>query len=231
MAIIRTPEDFKKLHVEAMGEPLGLVFNALWQEVTWLHSSWHDFLTLFASKPSRVDLLNKAAHAFFRVVQDVMFDGIVLRVALLTDPAHSVGKRNLTIQWLPELVSPDETARVVGDRVKEALVAAEFCRDWRNRHLAHRDLALAVGEKSVAPLEPASIAKLQAGLAALSATLNAVEDHYTGSHTSFEEGGQQGGHALALLGILHEGTKARDERMERSLRGESWPGDFEHPDL
>jgi hypothetical protein len=220
MARYETPGEVMKRHVEAMGERLGRLFDALWHDVGWLHSTWNEFLALFASEPSCVDLLNKAAPAFFRMVQDVVFDGMVLDVARLTDPTESKGKSNLTIKWLPKLVSTDETVSEVTARVQETLAAAEFCRQRRNRQLAHRDLALAVGEKGVAPLEPATIAKFRAALAALSATLNAVEDHYMRSHTLFGEGGPRPGGVLSLLGILHEGTEARDARMERKLRGE-----------
>jgi hypothetical protein len=220
MALNRTQEEVMQRRVEAMGERLGRLFDALWYDVGWLHSTWNEFLAVFASEPSCVDLLNKAAPVFFRMVQDVVFDWMVLNVARLTDRTESKGKSNLTIQWLPELVGPDETVREVTERVQEALAAAEFCRQRRNRQLAHRDLALAVGEKGVAPLEPATIAKFRAALAALSATLNAVEDHYMRSHTLFDEGGRRPGGALSLLGILHEGTEARDARMERKLRGE-----------
>jgi AbiU2 len=231
VARYQTPEEVKKEHVEALGEPLGLLFEAIWREVAWLYHRWQEFHDLYASKTARVDLLNKAAPAFFRTVQDVLFEAIVLNIALLTDPPESVGKRNLTIQRLPLLIQDEETSREVKERVRETLEAAEFCRDWRNRRLAHRDLALALEEEPVAPLQLANVAKVLAALGALSATLNVVSEHYLQSTIHFDWVGPSSGGAISLLHLLRDGVRAQEEREERLRRGEPQPGDFEHPDI
>src|SRR5437016_1294947 len=100
----RTPDETKKHHISQMGEELGSIFNELWQEVSRLHNDWHEYVQLFGTKQSRIALMNEAAPAFFRMVQDELFDMIVLRIARLTDPPKSAGKSNLTIQQLRPVI-------------------------------------------------------------------------------------------------------------------------------
>jgi len=112
----RTSDEARDDFVEKMGQPLGTQFAALWQEVVHLHFKWAEFVELFGSKPSRIDLLNQAAPAFFRIVQDTLWEGILLHLARLTDAAVSGGRQartNLTVLNLPDLVhNLDTKARV-----------------------------------------------------------------------------------------------------------------------
>lgn len=162
MSITRTPSEAKARNVAAMGEELGTLYSALWQEVAVIHSKWAQFVILFGTKPERVKLLNKAAPSFFRLVQDTLWENVILHIARLTDSPRSLGKSNLSIKRLSALV-PDPALRTNLDALVSACVSsAEFSRDWRNRHLAHRDLDRATSDVAD-PLAPVSRAKSQRG--------------------------------------------------------------------
>jgi hypothetical protein len=60
----RTAEQAKQDYVRAMGEPLGNLYHALWQEVAWLYVVWQEYVELYGSKSSRIDLLNEARRSF-----------------------------------------------------------------------------------------------------------------------------------------------------------------------
>lgn len=139
----RTAEQAKADNVAAMGQSLGEQYTALWQELAWLYRVWGEYVDLYGTKPSRVDLLNRSAGGFFRVVQDALWEQVLLHIARLTDPAMSSGKTNLSIQSLLS-VTDDKLKDTVSKHVDEALRASAFCRDWRNRRIAHRDLDLAL---------------------------------------------------------------------------------------
>lgn len=65
----RTAEKTKKANIEKMGEPLGTLFSALWQEVAILNFHWKEYVEPFGTKPERITLLNRAASTFFRMIQ------------------------------------------------------------------------------------------------------------------------------------------------------------------
>ena len=217
----RTPEESRQRYIVHMGDEIGSLFYALWKEVAWLNIEWHEYVELYGTKPSRIDLLNCAAPQFARLLQDTLWRDVVLGVARLTDSAKSCGKRNLTIQALPDMLREKdaELAITVAERVKTAKQAADFCRDWRNRLLAHRDYQLAVGAEDADPLKQATRKKMKEALDEIEQVLNCVSSHFMNSTTIFESGSQMGG-ALSLLFVLDEGVRARNERKERIRCGE-----------
>lgn len=229
MVVYRTAEESKDANVLAMGEELGLLYSALWQQIAGLHHKWAQYVVLFGTKESRVKLLNASAGQFFRVVQDTLWDDTVLHIARLTDSPASVGRPNLSIRRLPGLIDDLPTRLAVTARVDAALGASEFCRDWRNRHIAHRDLELAL-KRGANPLKAGSREKVRQAMEALEAVLNTVAEHYLESTTSFDVGDSAGG-ALSLLYVLDEGLKAEKYRKERIKAGTSLPGDWDQSDL
>jgi hypothetical protein len=82
----RTSDEAKIERIAKMGEELGELYDALWQQVAWLYQKWGEYVVLFGTKPSRVELLNLAAPKFFRIVQDTLWKDVLLHIARLTDP-------------------------------------------------------------------------------------------------------------------------------------------------
>lgn len=80
---------------------------------------------------------------------------MLLHIARLTDPPKSAGKSNLTVQRLTSAIDHPDTKFAVAELITKAQLDSEFCRDWRNRRLAHRDLHLAL-TRTAEPLQPAS---------------------------------------------------------------------------
>jgi hypothetical protein len=82
------PEDIKK--------PLGLLTG----EVQDLHLARCMFWDLCIDQPETVTLINRTAPRFFRRVQTVIFEHLVLGIARLTDPLSTAGNRNLGLRDL-----------------------------------------------------------------------------------------------------------------------------------
>jgi hypothetical protein len=55
----RSAEEMKQHYAAKMGEELGTQFAALWQEVALLHRKWSEYVALFATNSTRVDVLNQ----------------------------------------------------------------------------------------------------------------------------------------------------------------------------
>ncbi|UWU80726.1 hypothetical protein N2603_20345 [Bradyrhizobium huanghuaihaiense] len=218
----RTAEEAKTANVAKMGDELGEIYSALWQDVAVLHFDWHEYVELFGTKPARIDLMNAAASHFFRLVQDRLWETTLLHLARLTDPAESMGKgsgrTNLTIRALSGLIDDAPLKDRLAKLADEAVKLTEFARDWRNRHIAHRDLKLAL-EQATTPLAEASREDVKKALSAIAAVLNEAATHYTDSQTAFEHVAGPLGGAVSLLYVLGIGERAKEERGKRLRAG------------
>lgn len=214
VATIHTADEALQSYIASMGAALGKQFHALWQELAWLYSKWGEYVELFGTKAERIDLMNRAAPRFFRIVQDSLWEDTLLAIARLTDPPKSVGKENLTIQTLPALVADQKVSVEVRRFIDRSVAASDFCRDWRHRRIAHRDLKLAI-ELGTTPLKHASRLNVKNALEAIANTLNHVSVHYGHPQTMFDMGAGGSNGAVTLLYVLDDGLKADTARRER----------------
>jgi hypothetical protein len=225
----QTAEEFAKSNIAKMGERLGALYSALWQDITTTHFYWLEYVEVFGTKKERIELLNRAAPEFFRMVQDELWHMSLLHLARITDPAFSGStKPNLSIQALSDHITDAKLKGDVEKAVGDALNATEFARDWRNRHIAHRDLNLVL-EQSTTPLAGASRTQVNEALKALGEVLNLLEEHYLGSKTYFNLAPTHSG--IDMMYALHAGVKAQEERNKRFQDGNPLAGDFDQPDI
>jgi hypothetical protein len=208
--------DQKKQYVEKRGEALGTQFHALWQEIALLNLNWKEYVELFGTNEKRIDRLNKAAPAFFRMLQDELWSSTLVHIARLLDSPRTAGQPNLTIRNFTDLVH-DDLKMPIAELIDKAIEAAKFARDWRNRIIAHRDLSLALQDGVAAPLQPASRADVKASLGRLADVMNAVQKHYLNSNTIFDAASRHNG-AITLLYLMGDGLKLKSEREERLKR-------------
>ena len=192
--------------IESMGSELGPIFYRLWFECSYLHTKWHEFDSLYGTGRDNINLMNEAARGFFRMLQDVLLENILIHISALLDPAVQRKKRNLTLGQLPELVDPDLTPQV-HCALSECARLASFAQDWRNRQIAHRDLDLAL-KRSPKPLRGASRRNVSKCLEAVAHVLNIVEKHYRDSTTEYAFVPRYGDAEL-LLDLVQEGLEAR----------------------
>lgn len=224
-----TASEAKEEHLEKMGDELGSIYHALWQEMAWVHLKWQEYTELFGRKEARIKLLNRSAPTFFRIVQDVLWGDILLHIAKLLDPPKTGNKQNLTLEGLAELIAEPALKIRIADLLSVAREKTLFCRDWRNRAIAHRDLNLAL-KQDVEPLQPASRASVREALAAVAAILKEVAGHYLKTHLVFDIFPHSGG-ARELLYVLDDGLRADEERGERIRGGNYTQKDLEARDL
>lgn len=221
MSHTRTAEEVRADHIRLLGEQLGAVYHELYSEYYWLRLKWQEFIKLFGSA-ARVDILNAAAPACFRMLEDVLSDDILMHLARLTDSPRSMGKSNLTFVALPELISDHDP--VLQDLIRTAQAECGFARDWRNRRLAHRDLDLALGNAAIA-LAPATRLSIDRAINSLHAVLNHISATSFDTHLDPEIIESTGG-AEALLYGLRDGIAARQRRLERLGSGSPDEDDF-----
>ena len=219
----RSSEVLERKYVKVMGPTLGLLYSRLWAECTHLHMTWGEYVVLFGTSEENVDLLNRAAPAFTKMIQDALWENVLMHLCRLVDSRSTLGKENLTILRLPELVS-GSLKMEVEQAISDVLKSCDFAKDWRNRRISHSDLDLNTGASSL-PLAVASRAKVREALKELCKVLNLVERHYTNSEVMYDFIEPRGG-SKSLLFVLKSGIKAEAGRRERLMKGCPEPDDF-----
>jgi AbiU2 len=228
LAEVKSAEQLREDYCRVLGPELGDLFYALWNEMTWLEVKWQQYCQLYAASAKRIELLNGSAPFFFRVVQDVLWEDVILSIARLTGPPRSMGKDNLTLLRLPALVEDAALGAELETALEETVAAAAFAKDWRNRRLAHRDLALAIGER-VEPLTPASRTAVREALSNMHRVFDLLQARYFGSPIAWDLLSTPPG-AEALLYRLAAAQLAEEKRFKRLREGKALPDDLEEPD-
>lgn len=100
-----TSDEMKQRNIATMGEALGKQYSALFHEITALHLYWNEFIELFGTNDARIKRLNQTAPGFFQMLQEQQFETNMSHMARLTDSPKSMGKENLTVRSLPDLVT------------------------------------------------------------------------------------------------------------------------------
>lgn len=211
-----------------MGRGLGELFTALDVELTWVFVRWIQFRKLYVVKPSHLETLNRTASFFFWVVQQVLFEDTILGISRLAGPEKSAGKPNLALRRVIALVPDASLRESLEHHIAGLDEATRFATAWRNRHIAHRDLDLALG-KEAAPLPPAEVSHIDDVLDKMAAILNTVSRHYFRSETGYRLAAPVQD-AEDLMYYLRAGVRREDIRNQRLLNGEYNPDDWDEVD-
>jgi AbiU2 len=223
-------EKVQKQHVKILGLELGLTYHALYNDCLWLHVKWRQYVELYGTKQERVDLLNRAAGVFFRIAQDTLYHDTLLHLCRLTDPTgKGKTKDNLTVKRLPSLISDAAFRAEIQTLVNEAVKATAFARDWRDRHIAHRDLALTL-KKGAKPIATASRNDVNHALQAVSHVLERIHHFYFQSELRLDLVTEAlTNDAVSLLYVIRDGLEADEKRRKRIRERKYEPVDFQPP--
>jgi hypothetical protein len=124
----------------------------------------------------------------------------------------------LTVRRLPDAITDASLKARVESEVAKAVQATKFARDWRNRGLAHFDLALWLNPQ-VRPLATADHSSVGAALESLALPMNSISVHYLKEHVDFSGTIRPFGGSQGLLYYLSSGLEADEARKDE---GTSW---------
>lgn len=182
------PDEVCQQYVTHMPDQTGTLFHALWQEVTSLYIAWRTFVTLFGTSEERVRLLTYCAKDFFLILQWILWDDVLLRIARLTDPLQSAGNLNASLHQLAHMLSghaPADLLETIGKELNGLDFAAKPIRVHRHKRLAHTDLTMALDPD--AEVTPGITRRdIQSVLELIKKVMNRVEGHFMGSETAYE---------------------------------------------
>ena len=199
-----------------MGQDLGALYLEVEDEVSWLHKKWGEFQELFG-KEQRIDLLNEVASSFFYLVQQLLWESLLLQLCRLTDPPGAWGSdlkqkvRNCSLQLLADLI-PDPSLKARVEAATQTILGkCEFTRPWRNRRLAHSDL---MTRRGLQPLPDVDAKKIEDALASIRDLHGLLGEHYGHPPPRFPSNIGPWG-AESLLHYLEKGVRTMEEERER----------------
>lgn len=207
-----------------MDDSLKELYEALDRELTWMFLRWNQYSQLFKS-PTRIALLNSSAPFFFSIIQEVLWFETLLGISRLAGPASTAGKPNLSAQRLRPLLEERGLRQSIEPFLDEAVSASAFVTDWRNRHIAHRDLDLSLS-RSVRALPEATQPLVDRALDCQAALLNALSKHYDQSSTAYRFAAPIGD-AASLLYVIRDGLRREELRQKRLEDGQYDPSDWD----
>ena len=151
------------------------------------------------------------AARFFARYEELVWHDTILSLCRLTDPPDTGSHKNATVARLSGLIADAELAVKVEDAANACVESTAFARDWRNRRLAHRDLAHAL-DPEAAPLSQATRGLVEAAMERLAAVLNIVELHYENATTAFDTVIVSAG-AEELMRVLALGQATKERKQ------------------
>jgi hypothetical protein len=211
VASTQTQEEVRTEYIAAMGVELGQLQYLLWHDVTSLHLKWVEFRELFATRATRIDLMNETAPAFFSRLEDVLWSDVLLHLSRLTDRPVIAGRQNLTLLRYPPLVESLPIKDSIRAGLHRVEAATRFARDWRNRRLAHRDYHHAQNP-AASPLEEGSRASVEEALEAIRDLMQVPESYFRDTKIGYQHVVQAAGGAWDLLYHLESGLEAKRSR-------------------
>lgn len=213
-----TPDQIKERFVVLMGDELGTIYYKLYNQVIFLHHQWITYLELFATEKVRLEILNKSAPYLFYMIQNGLFENIVMSIARITDPPASGKFQNLTLGLLPKYIVDENLKKEVELQIEWYVSkAVEFARELRNKKFAHQDYDLHTGSAVLQVLSKKE--DIEIALKSIRNLMNSITKHFDGSMTIFMQMSTNNG-ALGLLRTLQDGKNAQKyvEKLERDGR-------------
>ena len=117
-----------------------------------LRAFWTHYQTLFDGSDLKRELLQKTAPKFFHDLNLMLIEHLILQICKLTDPEITMGKRNLTVQFLIKNADFSASPRDLAKLTKIAARMDAFRKrilPARNKFISHLDLDAALGRKAL----------------------------------------------------------------------------------
>ncbi len=205
----QTGPEIRDEYVVLMGEPLGLAYNVLRNDLTLAYAYWKVYRELYTDE-ERLAVLNDSAGTLFFLLQSLLLHGVLLQLAVLVDRPATRDKKNLTLRSLPSLVAPELQSRLES-LISSACGSCDSVVAWRNRRLAHRDHDVAL---EAVDLPEVPFTGIDDALESAARVLNCVEAHYNKNASVAYGMVELGGSADSLVYFLRKGLDAEREAVE-----------------
>lgn len=135
------------MQMHTMPSETRAVFEALQDEVIWLHAKFNIHRQLFGTSEERINLLNDFGPDLFQIIYDGLLHDVFLTLTRLTDPATTFKKHNLSLERLTKMIEASGHSELLPVLQKYQSRSDKQCepfRQLRNQAIAHNDLGTAL---------------------------------------------------------------------------------------
>ena len=174
-------EDYKI----SMGDDLGTLMYFFWNELNTMWIILSDFKTLYSSKKSYVDLLNKSAPRFFWEYQKMWWQYMTIGILRLTEQNKRKKKERASMVHLVELITDNELKEQCKKEYEELVEVTKDLKIARHNLYAHYNY----NAKIISPattVEDVSIKAIKQALLQLGKIFNLVLDKYQNATVPWE---------------------------------------------
>ena len=191
---------------------IGVVYDALWQQVANLNLLWGHYRGLFIDGGEEAGkLMSRFAASFFLSYRGVLWHSLVLRLRRLVDPPGVGERENATLTWLVREIrargEEDLQLRVLRG-VEQLDAATEDMKLHRHKLIAHLDLQVVEGRLGLPQL---SYEKADEAIRVANKIVDEVHRHYLDAECRMSEIIETGG-ADGLLEALRMARRWRDHQ-------------------
>lgn len=120
------------------------------EQCIWLRCCYNTYVKLFESGPETEQLLKNVAAIFFHDLNNILIDNIWLQICKLTDPAMSMGRKNLTVKHINNLL---ESSNLMNDEIitfsENIMKCRSLIKEGRNRLISHLDRESVLNDKPI----------------------------------------------------------------------------------
>ena len=154
-------------------------------DLVWAKHYLNQYKKLFLYNEKRLALLNKTAPVFFRDIQRMFWDEMIISVSRLMDPYKQKNHKNLSLQILTVLAKENgwDFESEISAFVEEVWRIAKPVIAQRMKRIAHRDLPTAMKEVK---LDQVGILEIEEALAFAGKALNLIYLKLTNSTWSWD---------------------------------------------
>jgi len=182
-------------------------------DLIWCRHFYNQYQKLFSMGAKRIELLNEIAPSFFRDIQRLLWDELIVSVSKLTDPYRQGKNKNLSLGILIQLAEEYkwEFGKELIATVDAAHEAASIIREWRRKKVAHRDLKTALSKG--AQLENLDMPQIDKVLSLAGDAINLVYFHLTDSSWYWNKISPQDADALVYslkMAATYKEIKSKD---------------------
>lgn len=124
------------------------IIRCFCEQCSWVKTVYNEYCFLYESGELRRELLNKISSHFFRRLQEILIEYLILNICKLTDSANCGKENNLTVEYVLKQIEPEVQEKLqLKELSKNIHLFRGRIKDARHKLVAHLDVNTTLSDK------------------------------------------------------------------------------------